>query len=98
MAWPTFGTAIPTLSTYQFSFSGYTFGPGTAFELMKLDGVDMPSVRSGDAGRPRDHGMFVGLDVMGGREVTIAGQLRSDSVSFQHALEALAAAAPKVPA
>jgi hypothetical protein len=92
MAFPAFGTSVPTLTSYQASFRGYTFGAGTVFELQKIEGADLPSVRSGDNPRPRDHGLFVGLDVMGGRELTFTGQLRRDSTSFAHALQELGSA------
>ena len=89
---PAYGEAVPTLSQFQLSFQGYKFGAGTNLELTKLEGIDLPTVRTGDAGRPRDHGMFVGLDVMGAREITVTGQLYSKSGNFQEAWEQLAAA------
>jgi hypothetical protein len=92
VAFPPSGTTVPTLQNYQLSFNGYVFGPNTALEILKIEGLDLPGIRSGDAGRPRDQGLFVGLDVMGGGEFTITGQLAADSVSFQHAWASLAAA------
>jgi hypothetical protein len=83
---------VPSLAPYQFWFNGFTFGPGTALEIKKINGADMPTVRTGDSGRPRDHGLFVGLDVMGGNELTLEGDLQTDNVSFAHAWQALAAA------
>ncbi|HEY1690058.1 MAG TPA: hypothetical protein VGF95_14480 [Solirubrobacteraceae bacterium] len=78
MAFPEYGVEPPTLEPYQWQFQGYTFGPGCALEVKKIEGIDLPTIRSGDSGRPRDHGLFTGLDVMGGREITITGDLQLD--------------------
>jgi hypothetical protein len=75
LPFPSSSVAVPALNNFQFSFLGLTFGAGTAFEVSKVEGLDQPDVRSGDAGRPRDHGLFIGLDVMGGRTITFTGQL-----------------------
>jgi hypothetical protein len=92
MAFPSSAETPPSLSEYGMSYSGYAWGPKTALEIRKLDGVDMPAVRSGDAGRPRDHGMFVGLDVMGDREVIVEGDLHPLTGTLYEAETALAAA------
>jgi hypothetical protein len=92
MSFPPFGTTIPTLGEYGASFGGYVWGPGTALEIKKLEGVDMPAVRSGDSGRLRDHGLFRGLDVMGGREVVFTGDLHPLTGSLEEAEAALATA------
>jgi hypothetical protein len=90
---PEAGVSIPALLPYQFWFNGFTFGPNTALELKKINGMDMPTVRSGDSGRPRDHGLFVGLDVMGGRELTLEGDLSAHgTTTFVEAWQALSAA------
>lgn len=72
---PAPGVTIPALSPYQVWFQGLTMGPGTALEFQKIEGMDMPAVRSGDASRAREHGLFIGLDALGGREVTITAEL-----------------------
>jgi hypothetical protein len=70
-----------------------SLGPGTNLELTKLEGIDMPAVRSGDAGRPRDHGSFAGLDVMGEREITVAADLHNKpGATFSEAWEEVAQA------
>jgi hypothetical protein len=69
-----------------------SLGPGTNLELTKLEGIDMPVVRSGDAGRPRDHGAFAGLDVMGEREITVSADLHNNTGTFQQAWEEAAEA------
>src|ERR1017187_891607 len=73
------GTSVPTLAPYQLNYNGLTMGPGTVFEFQKLEGFDMPTVRTGDAGRARDHGLFIGLDLMGGREITVTGDMLATS-------------------
>lgn len=75
MPFPENGVSVPTLQPYQFSYQGYTFGPGTPLEMTKIEGIDMPTVRNGDAGRPREPGRFVGLDVPDGRDIAITGEL-----------------------
>lgn len=93
MAFPSFGTSPPAITEYQWSYRGFTWGPSTPLEIKEVEGVDMPTVRSGDAGRPRDHGLFVGLDVMGGREITLKGDLMMrNETAFQKAWEELATA------
>jgi hypothetical protein len=62
-----------------------SMGPGTNLELTGLEGIDMPAVRSGDAGRARDHGAFAGLDLMGEREVIIKGDLHNLTGTFSEA-------------
>jgi len=80
-----YGVSWPSLSAYQWSFNGYVGGPGTDLEVRELTGIDMPAVRSGDSGRPRDHGMFRGLDVMGGREPSLTGDLHPLSGTLEEA-------------
>lgn len=94
MAFPSSTVSVPTLSSFQFSFRGVTMGPGTAYEFTKIEGVrDMPQVRSGDAGRPRDHGDFIGLDVLPGREINLSMEIGPPfTTTFTAALLTLATA------
>lgn len=87
MSFPLASETPPTLSPYQLSFGGYTFGSKTAYRLTKIDGLDLPGVRSGDAGRARADGLFAGLDLLGGREITVQGDISTDGVSLGHALQ-----------
>lgn len=89
MSFPPYGTAVPSLANYQFQFRGYTFGPNTPLELTKIEGIDLPAIRSGDSGRPRDQGEFIGLDLMAAREVTILGEL---NIRTEHSWAELATA------
>ncbi len=92
MSFPAYGTTVPSLQPYQFSFRGFELGPNTALEIKKINGADLPNVRTGDSERPRERGMFAGLDLLGGGELIIEGDLKADNVSFAHALQALSAA------
>lgn len=60
------------LANYQFGFRGLVFGMDTAIDLVKIDGLDLPSVSSGDVIRPQEHGEFVGGNFIRGRRVIIA--------------------------
>ena len=90
MAFPT--TAAPSLSNYQISYNGLTMGPGTAYGIQQLSGLDLPTLSSGDAQRPRDHGQFLGYNFYQGRDITITGDINADSTSFTHAIQTLATA------
>src|ERR1035438_2582371 len=87
MSFPLTAEPPPTLSLYECEFNGYKFGAHQPFSLTKIDGLDLPTIRTGDSPRPRDHGSFAGLDLMGEREVTFEGELQKDGVSFAHALQ-----------
>jgi Phage tail protein len=88
MAFLPYGSTVPTLTAWQMNFNNaLSLGPGTNLELTGLEGIDMPAVRSGDAGRPRDHGAFAGLDVMGEREITVKADLHNRTGTFSEAWE-----------
>ena len=92
MSFVPYGVTFPTLSEWQWSFGGFVGGPGTNLEVKEWTGVDLPAVRSGDSGRPRDHGMFRGLDVMGAREPSLTGDLHNLSGTLAEAEAKLAQA------
>ena len=92
MSFPLPDVTPPTLSNWQMSYNGLTFGAGTAYAIDNVDGLDLPAVRNGDVARPRDTGEFIGLDLLGGRTVTLDLDATSDGTSLQHALTALAGA------
>lgn len=95
MAFPSPNLTVPTLSDWQFSFNGVTMGVGTSYGITNVTGLDLPTIRNGDKGRPRDQGMFIGLDVFGGRSFTLDLWVLADGTnSTQALLEALAAATP----
>lgn len=93
MAFPSPSLTPPTLADWQFSFNGYTFGNTAAVKVSKVDGLGaLANVRNGDVSRLRDHGELIGLDVYGGRDVTIDFEAEDAGQSVQSTLSALAAA------
>jgi len=94
MAFPPYGTTVPTLNKFNFSFNGLTFGPATTnensgFGFTKIEGLDRPDVRDGDVDAPRSRGQFVGLDLLAARDITITGELGTDGTSLFHASQQL---------
>lgn len=75
MAFPSPSVSAPSLSPYQLSFQGLTMGAGTPYTVTKMTGLDLPQIRSTDPGRPGDQGEFIGLDLYGGRDITIDFEL-----------------------
>lgn len=58
----------------MFEFDGVLFGgecTGLGVDLIQVDGLDMPELRTGDLVRPRDHGMLPGDDFLSGRTITV---------------------------
>ncbi|MGH9121415.1 MAG: hypothetical protein ACRDYC_05645 [Acidimicrobiales bacterium] len=92
MAFPPLSLTPPSLLPWQLSYNGLTVGAATPWAVTGIQGLDLATIRSADIGRPRDHGEFVGLDVFGGRDVTVNLWMVSDGVSLQDSQVALAAA------
>lgn len=92
MAFPAPTVTAPVLSDRQMSFGGLTIGPGTPYRIQVANGLDLPTIRSGDSTRPRDHGELIGLDLMKGRTVDLSILTTSDGTGLDHALKALGAA------
>lgn len=73
MSFPPSGTP-PTLTAWQMYYNGTTLGGvGNPFGLITVEGLDLPPVQTSDLQRPRDHGELIGLDALGGRDITITG-------------------------
>lgn len=75
MSLPSPSLVVPTLSNDQAFFqgpaaSGITFGPQTAFQLKKLEGLDKPNVRKNNMSRARVRGSLVGLNLLDTRLIT----------------------------
>jgi hypothetical protein len=76
---PLHAISAPSLSDWQYSYGGQTWGsqnvtPGQhqpSFTVIETAGLDMPAMRSGDVGRPRDQGEFTGIDVLAGRDIQL---------------------------
>lgn len=93
MSFPSPSLTPPTLSDYQFSYQGWTWGAGTAWGFTQVTGLgDLPEIRSADVARARDHGELVGLDLYGGRDITVDMWIKTDGTSLQDSLLTMAAA------
>lgn len=93
MAFPPTSLTAPPLADWEFWFNGYTIGALQPAGILKVEGLgDLAQIRSGDPAKAREHGQFVGLDLYGGRDVTISVWARSDGVSLQDTLANIAAA------
>ena len=91
MAFPSPTLTPPTLSNWQFSYQGLTFGSGQAIKVAKVEGLgDLAEIRDGDEARPRDHGQIIGLDLFGGRDVTFDLEAESSSGTVETTLLTLA--------
>lgn len=73
MAFPPYGTIVPSLLTWQMAYQGYVLGVPAAYGITQVDGLDLPTVQTADQQRSRDMGEFPGLDVLGGRDISITG-------------------------
>ena len=82
----------PVLLDYQFYYNGLTFGAGTAWGFLKVEGLDLAAIRNGDQSWPRDHGQSRGLDVYDSRDIIFDLWMKSDGTSLQSAQLALALA------
>lgn len=65
------GVTPPSLSNWQFQFGSLVFGAGTSFGVTSIKGLALATIRSQDVALPRDSGELAGLDVYGGRDVTV---------------------------
>ena len=91
MSFPT--SSPPSLASWQLSYNGYTFGDQCLYDPDVIDGItSQPIIRSGDVDRPRDHGQFVGQDLLGGRDIIMTGKMTTQAGSLQANLLALATA------
>jgi hypothetical protein len=82
----------PALEDWEFYYNGLTFGNETAWGILKIEGLDLASIRHGDVNLPRDHGQLKGLDLYEDRNIIFDMWVKSDGTSLQHAQLALAAA------
>ncbi len=83
----------PSLNPWEFSYNGFIFGGTNPVTIKQVQGLgDLAPIRQADKPRARDHGDLIGLDLYGGRDITIDLWVSRDGISLQHALEALAAA------
>lgn len=60
---------------YSFQFNGLTFGAGTPFAVLSVDGLEsLPELRVQDDNRGFNDGMFTGRDFLSGRHLTFVIQ------------------------
>ena len=93
MSFPAPGLTPPTLSAWQASYRGLTFGgftPGAAYCFQGMpQGLDIPAYVTGDQQRALDQGEFAGIDLSPGRDIQYTQAITADNVSFDHARQAL---------
>jgi hypothetical protein len=78
MAFPAYGTAVPSLAAWQMQYETLVLGLPGPFGITEIDGLDLPPVQTSDMQRARDHGELIGLDLLGGRDITITGDYVED--------------------
>ena len=72
MAWPAYGTTVPTLSNWQVQYNGVTMGPGTPYTITGMEGFSTnPNISTGDVPRSRATGEFAGYNMVRGRDIEI---------------------------
>lgn len=81
------------LASYQSSYNGLTWGPGTNIQLDEVDGLrGMPTIRGGDEARPRQDGSFPGMNFLDERIITYQLEVFAPTVAVETVLTAIAAA------
>lgn len=86
MSFPDISVTPPFLSNWQYSFAGLTFGQGQSWAVQSADGLGFPKLNSADSQRSRDQGEFKGLDIMGGRDLTLTMHTQAASSLALHTL------------
>ncbi len=62
---------MPVTADFQVEYASLLLGPGTDYEILKIEGLDMPAVRTNDLLKDTTDGAFGGKDILGIRVVTI---------------------------
>lgn len=92
LAFPSPSLSPPSLANFQWQYNGLTLGAETPFGVLNVEGMDLPDIRNGDVNLPRDHGQLLGLDVLGGNDITFDLWMKTDELSLQASQLALAEA------
>jgi len=59
-----------SLSNYQFQFGSFTFGAGSNYQILSVDGLEgLPELSTQDSDRGFNDGMFSGRDFLRGRQL-----------------------------
>lgn|GEM_PF-2244077 len=84
-------TSAPALAPWQGTLDGLLIGPGTAYDVAAIDGLEsIDGLRDSDAPLPTGDGIFLGEDYLGERKVTIDLEvMATGEVSYAAALDAL---------
>ncbi|RMH71870.1 MAG: hypothetical protein D6683_14265 [Actinomyces sp.] len=79
---------------FQLSFGGVDMGDGTDYDVVDIDGLGVPGVRSSDVETLRRHGLHPGDDFVGGRVVTVTLEVDggADAATLTSRMATLAAA------
>lgn len=66
------------MATWVWSYNGFSFGDGTDIDVVAVDGIGLPAVRSSDVDRLGGHGSHPGRDLLAGRRLTFELELLAD--------------------
>lgn len=96
MSFPAPSVTPPTFTQYPTAYyNGITFGGTTSpFQIRAdpgIEGLDMPTVRTGDTDAPRMLGEYVGLDLLSGRDITVTIDVGPPFGSYTNLAGAMAA-------
>lgn len=61
---------MPVDREWQFEFDGFLFGDGTSYPVSKVEGFNLPELRTRDFDKPSEDGQFPGSDFLSGRRTT----------------------------
>lgn len=66
------------MATWDWSYNGVAFGGSTGIDVPEVEGwLDLPDIRSYDMPRARQHGLYAGQDLAGGRAVRFRCEVRA---------------------
>lgn len=87
--------APPVLDPWQAQLGGLLLGPGTAYDITDLDGLDeLPALRTSDEDRPWSHGEHDGEDWSAARVISLGLEVAAEpglGVTYEQALAGLRA-------
>lgn len=80
------------MADWQFSYNGWTFGDGTDYDVVEVEGFGLADIRSRHLDLPTSHGTFPGLDFYSNRVVRFRIEVASDTdtdAAFETALDTM---------
>lgn len=87
---------MPITTNYQFKFGSFSFGAGTPYAILDVDGLEsLSDLRTQDDNQGYNDGMYSGRDFLGGRTITFtintfAGNGKSAQQNYNLLQQALA--------